>query len=60
LRKENCPVCSSCMWSRRFHVLVKFQQNWLKKEVGQFVLRFINLFFLISECHIVISSLLLL
>jgi hypothetical protein len=27
LRKENCPVCSSCMWSRRFHVLVKFQQN---------------------------------
>jgi hypothetical protein len=51
LNKENCLVCSSCMWSRRFHVLVKFQQNWLKKEVGQFVLRFI-----ICSCSIIISA----
>lgn len=55
LSKHNCFVCSSCMWSRRFHVLIKFQQNLLKKDIGKFILRFILLFFLIYECHISIA-----
>jgi hypothetical protein len=51
LKKENCLVYSSYMWSKRFHVLVKFQQNWLKKEVWQFILRFI-----ICSCSMIISA----